>query len=140
MMGRKAIGSAASRVVLILAFVVAIAATAIDASAAGKAVPSKLNVVTTTEVTPKIIVGIGTVTSGQKKCVGNRRVKLIVKNAQGSKLVDLARTSDHGGWEAKAKSSDFVGFKSFSYKLLPRTINVGGKQLKCGKDKVVAKP
>ncbi len=114
---------------------VSLSAAAAQVPAAGKTTPSELNVFATSQIDPGTVVGFGTVITEEERCLANRQVKLIVKSPEGSTVFDLARTSKNGGWLVRGDSSAFIGFTAAVYKLAPRTVEVNGKQLTCGKDK-----
>ena len=81
---------------------------------------------------------IGTVTSAKKQCVPARKVKFIVARPGGKDVVDVARTSDHGGWTSVVPEPDYSdgGVDGTTYKLVPRRVKSGGKKIRCGGEKL----
>ena len=81
---------------------------------------------------------IGIVKSPNKDCLADRKVKFVVKRPGGKELLDVARTSDRGGWSSIVPESDYMdgGIEGTLYKLVPRKVKKGGKKIKCGGDQV----
>lgn len=134
MHGRGARGVAAPLVAATVAAFFVIAAS--FASAAG---PVKSSVkILEAGVSDSSYLSIGVVTSPRKECLGDRKVKFIVKRPGGTELLDVARTSDRGGWTSVVPESDYTdgGVNGTTYKLAPRTVRQGGSKIKCGGSKV----
>ena len=122
-----------------LAVGIGVGAAAFVSSATAKrsTVESQLHVVAVTEAEPADAVGFGYVTAAKEKCVPNRKVRLIIKFADGLKLFDTARTSANGGWEVRGDINEFQDYIGYVIKLAPRKVKAGSKVLKCGGDKIL---
>lgn len=85
-----------------------------------------------------LYLSIGVVTSPNRACVADRKVKFVVKRPGGKELLDVARTSDRGGWSSIVSEADYTdgGIDGTLYKLVPRKVKKGGKEIKCGGDRV----
>jgi len=129
--------SATFAIAALVALVAAVAVASL-ASAAGS-VNSKLKLFEAGTV-GNVYLSIGAVTSPEKDCLAARKVKFIVKRPGGkSEVVDVARTSDRGGWSSIIPEDDYNGggVDGTLYKLSPRKIEKGGKKIKCEGAKVV---
>ncbi len=102
--------SASRRSLLIASCVVASAASAglgvAPAAAAGKAAPSKIEILGTAFVDPDSELPDGAVTSSQKRCIANRKVTVYFAGSSGPFVkVDTDRTTTHGGWAGLGPAS-----------------------------------
>lgn len=122
-----------------LGLAVALAATfAVSARAAGP-VPSTLEVIEDGKNDP-FYLSIGIVTAAKPVCRADRKVKFLVKRTGGgTELLDVARTSDNGGWYSIVPLADYQegSVDGTIYKLAAKRIVKGKKKIKCGADKVV---
>lgn len=127
--GRSGAATTAAAVVLTLA-------GAVLASAAGP-VPSNLKLLEA-GTTDGQYASIGLVASPKGECASDRKVKFVVKRPGGNELLDVARTSDRGGWSSFVPEVDYLdgGVSGTLYKLVPRKVKKGGKTIRCGGDQV----
>ncbi len=83
---------------------------------------------------------IGVVKADKKVCLADRKIKFIVKRPGGKEVLDVARSSDRGGWTSIVPVADYTsgGVDGASYKLASRKVEKSGKKIRCAGDKVTA--
>ena len=125
------------RFAVMLAVIALLAALGSTAASAAKA-PSTINVAATGEEGVTAY-AVGTVESTSRRCIDNRKVKLVIEKPGERVLFDVARTGRNGGWQARGPASAFEGSTGFLAVLVPRAVKTGSGRVRCGGDEVAEK-
>ncbi len=105
------------------------------AAEAGKTAKAKTNVkVITVTSDPDFVYVLGAVSSGEKRCLDNRRVKVDFAGDGGKFAFDVARTGRNGGWDAVHDADETIAAGPFNKVLVEvaeRKIKAGKKTIRC---------
>lgn len=109
------------------------------AGTAAASYPSAANTSFVGPTGPGTSVVAGVVASPEPKCIANRTIRVTLTTPGGDIPLDIARSGQRGGWQARGTNAEFTGITAVKINLAKRKVGKGKKAIKCRGEKEALK-